>query len=741
MRFRSFFSIILFVLIFKNDINGESISFMNLIPSIIANHRFVQENIIDSTIEFNQTLPWINIDLTIDANGSNCSQDIQLLARDLATRKIWVLKTLDAWGKFPSGVMQGNIYWVGSVFECKHHLRGLNNSVVQQPFRTRTCTIGNGFSNIIRPVYGLCVPQSCNANDLVNYINTRTIRIPFIKRFIHLTDDNIHCIDHRSYDGKAILTIVILTILVILILLATGMHIACKEKYSLQVEDSIRSGYEPILDQTIVETETETVITTTTAATTDPLDEGTPLIARPRQTVDSIAQNLINCCSLTNNYQLLKNKSQPNTLACLNGIRVLSLCWVILGHTFVFAAFYSDNVVTIINWSRHLYAQIIIQAVFSIDSFFLLSGLLTAFIYFISKIENERFSILRFFVNHYIYRYLRYTIFYAIMLLIYITLSPYFGQSGPIYPINGSETLACKHTWWRNLLYINNMFDSRDSCMPVTWFLAANMQLHWIAPLFLLATSWKWICGILVAIVFIIVDIISTSVIMSTRGYDHGMFSDLYSNRTNTSHNYMNDVYIKPWCRITPYAIGLILGHILYEMHQRDNTLSWESLLPQRRLTGYKHIKQIIAWILALVIMALCIFGTHGDFNGNPLTSSERVAFHALSRLGWAIGLSIIIIICFINQRGKVNKFLSHSFFHLLAKLTFGAYLWHSLVLTVNYLGSDQPIHFTLPTMIFNFIIHTMISYILSFFTFLLFELPIIQLLKSAFHYQTNNSV
>ncbi|CAF4443068.1 unnamed protein product, partial [Adineta steineri] len=117
---------------------------------------------------------------------------------------------------------------------------------------------------------------------------------------------NIHCIDPRSYDGKAILTIVILTILVILILLATGMHIACKEKYSLQVEDSIRSGYEPILDQTIVETETETVITTTTAATIDPLDEGTPLITRPRQTVDSIAQNLINCCSLTNNYHLLK---------------------------------------------------------------------------------------------------------------------------------------------------------------------------------------------------------------------------------------------------------------------------------------------------------------------------------------------------------------------------------------------------------------------------------------------------
>jgi len=53
------------------------------------------------------------------------------------------------------------------------------------------------------------------------------------------------------------------------------------------------------------------------------------------------------------------------------------------------------------------------------------------------------------------------------MLLIYITLSPYFGQDGPIYPKDGTESSTCRHTWWRNLLYINNLFDMKDSCMPV----------------------------------------------------------------------------------------------------------------------------------------------------------------------------------------------------------------------------------------------------------------------------------
>jgi peptidoglycan/LPS O-acetylase OafA/YrhL len=159
----------------------------------------------------------------------------------------------------------------------------------------------------------------------------------------------------------------------------------------------------------------------------------------------------------------------------------------------------------------------------------------------------------------------------------------------------------------------------------------------------------------------------------------------------------MNDIYVKPWCRISPYAIGLFVGYILYEIYQRSNTISWESLLPQRRSN---LLKQIIAWIIALVVIGLCIFGTYGDYNGHPLTRSDRITFLTLSRTGWAIGLSIIIITCFVGQGGLVNKFLSHKFFKPLSKLTFGAYLWHYLVVCVNYLGREQPNHYTVANIV-----------------------------------------
>ena len=47
---------------------------------------------------------------------------------------------------------------------------------------------------------------------------------------------------------------------------------------------------------------------------------------------------------------------------------------------------------------------------------------------------------------------------YMLVLMTEATLSPYFAD-GPIYPPNGFEVDYCENSWWRNLLYINNLFD------------------------------------------------------------------------------------------------------------------------------------------------------------------------------------------------------------------------------------------------------------------------------------------
>ncbi len=47
-----------------------------------------------------------------------------------------------------------------------------------------------------------------------------------------------------------------------------------------------------------------------------------------------------------------------------------------------------------------------------------------------------------------------------------------------------------------------------------------------------------------------------------------------------------------------------------------------------------------------------------------------------------------------------MNKLLKHSLFESLAKLTYGAYLWHTLVIVVHYFNRDQPTHYTMTNVV-----------------------------------------
>lgn len=88
-------SSIFLLLILLIGINAESVSLssMNLIPGIVSKLRFVQENLVSSKIDFNHKESLIRSNLKLNANSSNCSQDLALLFQDVMTYKPWALKS------------------------------------------------------------------------------------------------------------------------------------------------------------------------------------------------------------------------------------------------------------------------------------------------------------------------------------------------------------------------------------------------------------------------------------------------------------------------------------------------------------------------------------------------------------------------------------------------------------------------------------------------------------------------
>ena len=84
---------LLFVRTYVQTDEAPALSFMSIVPKLISTVRFVQENMIDEVIEYNQTLPWFDLDDKVEINQSNCSRDFQILVQDLRERKIWAFKS------------------------------------------------------------------------------------------------------------------------------------------------------------------------------------------------------------------------------------------------------------------------------------------------------------------------------------------------------------------------------------------------------------------------------------------------------------------------------------------------------------------------------------------------------------------------------------------------------------------------------------------------------------------------
>lgn len=182
----------------------------------------------------------------------------------------------------------------------------------------------------------------------------------------------------------------------------------------------------------------------------------------------------------------MKKKANDDSFLFINGIRVLSLFWVIFGHSFLFEIYYTMNNVDVLAWSHNLAFQLILRGLLSVDTFFVLSGFLTA-VLFLRQVTKEGLSS-RFMFMYYVHRYIRLTPTFILVMFTSMYLTPYMGR-GPMYPSEqGFESEACHqhHYWWTSFFYIGNLIKPDNTCLSVSWYLFNDMQFHWIAPLALI---------------------------------------------------------------------------------------------------------------------------------------------------------------------------------------------------------------------------------------------------------------
>lgn len=78
------------------------------------------------------------------------------------------------------------------------------------------------------------------------------------------------------------------------------------------------------------------------------------------------------------------NKKSPNVIYCLNGIRCLSIIWIVFGHCYMIVFLLPTNInsINVIDWLRTPFSMFLQSGTISVDSFFFLSGFLLSWVAF-----------------------------------------------------------------------------------------------------------------------------------------------------------------------------------------------------------------------------------------------------------------------------------------------------------------------------------------------------------------------
>eukprot|EP00088_Acartia_fossae_P010348 TRINITY_DN15149_c0_g1_i2.p1 TRINITY_DN15149_c0_g1~~TRINITY_DN15149_c0_g1_i2.p1 ORF type:complete len:350 (-),score=38.16 TRINITY_DN15149_c0_g1_i2:4-1053(-) len=309
----------------------------------------------------------------------------------------------------------------------------------------------------------------------------------------------------------------------------------------------------------------------------------------------------------------------------------------------------------------------------------------------------------KFWIMFYVHRYIRLTGALAGVVLIYGSLLKFMPYSNKNYWYGEHE--SCHKNWWHNLLYINN-YKENSTCLGHTWYLAVEMQLFLITPVFLAFMYWKPLIGnILTGIA-----VIATTLV---RIYPFEQKVD------DPTYDDFKNVYIKPWYRFGPYGIGLLLGSILYNCKDKQfkGTVT--------------RVLMVIGWIVSLVTFYLVVLEYDPDPTG--LTRSEYVAYQSLFRSAWATALAFVVFATAKGYGGIIGSFLSWDAFAPMAKMTYSTYLWHFCVLDYVNAMISYRVYLSQAYMSFLCISNVIVAMGVGLAAVLLFEAPTMHLEKLLF--------
>ncbi|XP_037717155.1 nose resistant to fluoxetine protein 6 [Drosophila subpulchrella] len=642
--------------------------------------------------------------LTKVANESNvnpsCHNHLKQVQRGILSKQPWAIKVLDASGTKPSGFVFGQNYWLGSREAChgvqrpvgitlsRNYERVMHYSILTQsapfgmdyrviylrhrsPWQVEIKVMSEQVLHI-----GLCLPSSCGSEEVKQLARDYVADGSFAEDDIFdMKPEVLYMKDlqlKESFYQRLTFRLVVAAILV------TGALMLCAQQVRVA-----KRGDDPSPGLAPVESELWQAL--------DFLLKKEPL------------QKFVSCFDVASNWRKISamRPNQPGEIPIMNGLRSVCAIWILIFHVVWYMYFTVHNKTMLISYAEQVFFQYVSTAPLLVDVFFTISGFLQTYNFLrnTKQLEAVRLNGLwgnvKLFGKLLFHRYLRLGPLYLVVMGSVDLAFAYIGDVS-VFHINERFDELCPQYWWRNLLFIQNLFDHREMCANWSWSLACDMQFFLLANivLFIYAKFPKLAKGI------------TLSGLVATITWSYGIgITNNFEFSFDSTYATGTQIYTSPFVRVLPYIVGAIAAWFYQEQR-----LPLE--MSERRTRRY--------WHLSLKVFVGCIYSTVKRDLGTLIT----ISLFVLGRALFSLTVCWMIVGSASGTGVWWSRLLEAKCFQHLNRLSYAIYLLNPLVIALVYSltsTSSAADPFLLSVVCCGF---TIIVYVASIAFSLAFELP-----------------